>query len=77
MAKQQQLAAVRLVRAATADGQLRVCPSVPLGKVYIVDLATVHWHASQRGGAREIVQCADGLWIATELLSLHTGEGTA
>lgn len=73
MAALQQLATLRLVCRETSDGSCVIHPSVPLGKIYAVDLADTA--IDQMVGVdgvsrpRQLVRCVDGSWMPTELLS--------
>lgn len=71
------MATARLVRRVTTDGLMAVNDNVPIGKVYLVDLATrtvsTMQHSSGMLHAKEVVQCSDGGWIPVALLDIDQG----
>ncbi len=77
-----QLALVRLLRHVTEDGLWEVDRTLPLGRVYVVDLTTRQvgsfWSVvARRAHDKELVRSQDGTWFPVELLSIDEGLGQA
>lgn len=70
MTAPRQLATVRLARRADAEGTQVIHWWVPIGKVYVVDLASItEKRSTATGRLEEVVQCANGMWLPFGVLA--------